>query len=110
MLAKGSVAGGMEGFSESVAAQTLGHIEPLKAASSLFPSLRWRLSATKSPDGTGKSWFGYQGPPEFHLMVEADGQVRVVKMSYCERLEVEQVARALDLVALDLQSTEVSGG
>jgi hypothetical protein len=43
-------------------------------------------------------------------MVEPSGEVRVVNMSHCERTEVEQVARALGLVALDLQSTEVFGG
>jgi hypothetical protein len=31
-------------------------------------------------------------------------------MSRCERAEVEYVARALGLVAFDMQSTEVFGG
>jgi hypothetical protein len=112
MLAKGDVAGSMEGFAESAAATTLGPVEPLKAAiSRLFPTLDWHLSSARLPDGSaGSSWFGYQGPPEFHLMVEPSGEVRVVNMSHCERTEVEQVARALGLVALDLQSTEVFGG
>ena len=112
MLAKGDAAGGMEGFAESAAANTLGPPESLKATlSSLFPSLQWRFSNGKLQDGTvGASWFGYQGPPEFHLMVEPSGEVRVISMSYCERTEVEQVARALGLVVFDLQSTEVFGG
>jgi hypothetical protein len=112
MLAKDNIAEGMEGFAESAATNTLGPVEPLKAAlGRLFPALKWNLSKAKLPDGNASSsWFGYQGPPEFHLMVEADGEVRIVNMSHCERSEVEQVARALGLVAFDMQSTEVFGG
>jgi len=112
MLAKGNVAGGMEGFSESAAANTLGPVEPIRAAlSGLFPSLMWKLSNAAVPNEfAASSWFGYLGPPEFYLLVEPNGEVRVINMSHCERNEVEQVARALGLVALDMQSTEVFGG
>ncbi len=112
MLAKGNVADGTEGFAESAAAHTLGPVEPLKAAiGRLFPALEWKFSNARLPDGSASSsWFGYQGPPEFHLMVEPDGQVRVISMSHCERVEVEQVARELGVVAFDMQSTEVFGG
>ena len=112
MLAKGEVSGGMEGFSESASANTLGPVEPIKAVlSNLFPSLTWKFSDTKTPNEFAvSSWFGCLGPPEFHLMVEPSGEVRVINMSHCERGEVQQVARALGLVALDMQSTEVFGG
>ena len=39
-------------------------------------------------------------------MVEADGQVRMITMSRCERSEVERVTKELGLVALDEQSLE----
>jgi hypothetical protein len=109
MLGKGSIAGGMEGFAESVATQTIGPAEPLKTAiSRLFPALTWRQFPSIDVGGHS-SWFGYQGPPEFHLIVEADHQVRVINMSHCERAEVERVARELGLVAFDGQSLEVFG-
>src|SRR5689334_1037275 len=106
MLARGDATGGMEGFAESAAAGVLGPVEPLKAAiGRLFPALEWKFFDKQRPDGSaGSSWFGLQGPPEFHLMVEPDGQVRFLGMSHCERVEVEQVARALRLVAFDMQS------
>jgi len=112
MLAKAKASGDMEAFSESAAANVIGPVEPLKAAiSSLFPSLRWRQSTAKLPDGAASlSWFGLQGPPEFHLTVEASGDVRTFNMSHCERAEVECVAKALGLAAFDLQSLEVFGG
>jgi hypothetical protein len=112
MLAKASTGGDMEAFSESAATHIIGPIQSLKAAiNSLFPSVQWRQSTAKRPDGTvGLSWFGLQGPPEFHLMVEANGDVRTITMSHCERTEVERVTRELGLAAFDMQSLEVFGG
>ena len=112
MLAKASADGDMEAFSESAAAHVIGPIQTLKAAiGNLFPSLQWKQSTAKLPDGAvGLSWFGLQGPPEFHLMVEASGYVRTFTMSHCERTEVERVARELGLAAFDMQSLEVFGG
>ena len=112
LLARGDVTGGMEGFAESAAAYTLGPVEPLKIAiSQLFPALKWELSTASVPGADGMvSWFGYLGPAEFQLTIEPSGEVRVIGMSHCERAEVEQVARALNLVAFDMQSTEVFGG
>jgi len=59
------------------------------------------------PHGMNReAWFGLQGPAEFQLSVESDGQVRMITMSCCEKAEVEMVAKEFDVVALDEQSME----
>lgn len=108
MLVKGKAGAGLEGFAESAMADTIGAAAEVRASiSRLFPSVRW----TAAPDLAGvtsvSSCFGSGGPAEFQLMVEEDGQVRMIGMSRCERSEVERVARELGLVALDEQSMDV---
>jgi len=107
MLVKGTPGGGLEALAESAMSQTVGPAADVKASiSRLFPSVRWEAPPDAPGAASMSAWFGSGGPAEFELMVEADGQVRMITMSRCERSEVERVAKELGLVALDEQSSE----
>jgi hypothetical protein len=112
MLGKGDAALGFEAFIESAANGVIAREGAVKdSIIELFPSVRWEPLVINAPDGSTRTcWFGRLGPPEFHFTPEPDGQVRLVWMSHCERSEVELVAKALGLVALDQQTMEVFGG
>ncbi len=95
-------------FAESAESQNIGALDTIKRTiSQLFPSVQWRQVHTQSNALALSSWFGLQGPPEFHLMADADQNVKIFNMSYCQRAEVVMVLQALGLVALDLQSSEL---
>ncbi|ACR32574.1 hypothetical protein [Burkholderia glumae] len=63
----------------------------------VISDLAWR----ESEDVPG-AWFG-EGVASFHLTVESDGHVTSFMGSRLERRQVLQLARALGLIALDLQ-------
>ncbi len=107
MLVKGKAGGGLEALAESAMSDTIGAAADVRASvSRLFPSVRWKTGPDLPGVTSMSAWFGSGGPAEFQLMVEADGQVRMITMSRCERSEVERVAKELGLVALDEQSLE----
>ena len=107
ILVKGESGGGLEALVDGAMSETIGTAADVKASiSGLFPSVRWE-TATEPSGGTDISaWFGTGGSAEFQLMVESDGQVRMISMSRCERCEVDRVAGELGLVVLDEQSME----
>ncbi len=107
MLVKGKAGGSLEALAESAMSDTIGAAADVKASiSCLFPSVRWQAGPDLPGVTSMSAWFGSGGPAEFQLMVEADGQVRMITMSRCERSEVERVGKELGLVALDEQSLD----
>jgi hypothetical protein len=112
VLSKGDVSMSLEDLMESAANGVIGSEELLKVSiNSLFPSVRWEYSTVNTPDGSVQAaWSGRPGPPEFLFMPEADGKVRLLFMSRCERSDVALVARNLQLVAVDEQTMEVFDG
>jgi hypothetical protein len=110
VLSKGDVSMSLEDLMESAANGVVGSEEMLKASiTSLFPSVRWEYSTVNTPDGSAHAWSG-RPSPEFLFMPEADGKVRLLFMSRCERSDVVLVARKLQLVAVDEQTMEVFDG
>ena len=94
----------LEAFAENAMSETVGAVEAVKAQiSRLFPKVRWE-SGPAAPAVSMSAWFGLQGPAEFQLSVEPDGQVRMITMSHCERSEVELVANELELLAFWMSS------
>ena len=104
VLIKGKAGAGLEGLAEGVGA--IGTVEAVQASiSALIPSVRW----TKAPIPDLPAWFGRSEAAEFQIVGGGKGQVVLLSMSRCERSEVERVAKALGLVAIDEQSMEILG-
>jgi len=68
--------------------------------------MRW----TKSPLPDLPAWFGHSEIAEVQIIGRPEGQVVALSMSRCERADVERVAKALGLVAIDEQTLEQFGG
>ena len=78
--------------------------EVMARISAEFPAVRW-----EPPRANIHAWFGVQGPPEFIVTTEADGNVASIKAAYIERHEVDRLIAAMRLVAFDPQTGELSG-
>ena len=103
---KGKPGESLEGLLEG-ATGSLGTVEGVQASiSALFPSMRW----TKGPLPDLPAWFGHSEVAEFQIIGGPEGQVVVLSMSRCERADVERVAKALGLTAVDEQTLEQFGG
>ncbi|WP_323119169.1 hypothetical protein [Burkholderia alba] len=69
----------------------------------LFSRIDWHES-----DSVPGAWFGSGGPnPVFQFTVDADGQVSSFMGSRLERRQMLQLARAMSLIALELQGDVV---
>jgi hypothetical protein len=105
-LVKGSAGVTLEAFVEGAMSETVGAVEAVKIQiSRLFPQVQWQ-TIPPGPELKMSVWFGLGGPADFQLLVEPDGQVRMITMSNCERSEVELVANELGLSVMDDQSLE----
>jgi hypothetical protein len=93
--------------------ETVGEISEVQAAiRAVLPGIEWQLLTEPLDESLQiAAWFGqHDGNSEIQLMVEPDGQVRMIHMSETNRAEVETVTHALGLVAFDEKSLEVLGG
>ncbi len=107
MFLKGKPGEDLEGLLESATSGSLGTIDGVQASiSALFPSMRW----TKGPLPDLLAWFGHSEVAEVQIIGGPNGQVVVLSMSRCERADVERVAKALGLIAIDEQTLEQFGG
>ena len=105
-LVKGKAGAAFDAFAEAAMSETVGAVETVKMQISLlFPKVQWQ-SMPKIPGLKVSAWFGFGGPADFQLLVEANGQVRTITMSNCKRSEVDLVANVLGLSAVDEQSLE----
>jgi hypothetical protein len=108
-LVKGKAGVSFERFAEGVMSETVGAVQVVKTQiSRLFPRVRWEKMPAPLPMSMS-AWFGLGGPADFALLIEPDGQVRMITMSNCDRSEVDLVAKELGLVAVDEQSLEQFG-
>jgi hypothetical protein len=85
-----------------VAPAPLGTLEALRdRLSELYPGASWRHFA--------ETWFGRSDAQgmEFQLAADADGACRFLIVRRIERLELEQLCRALGAVAVDNQKIEL---
>jgi hypothetical protein len=106
-------------FAEAFSGEPIGSLEAVKAAlQGLFPALRWQQLNLEMPrhllvaELGDWSWNSASpgDAPEFALGADDDGQVRIISASRVERVELEQVARALGLMVLDEQTLEILTG
>ena len=108
-LVKGKAGVRFDAFAESAMSETVGAVEVVKTQiSRLFPKVRWEKIPAPLPMSMS-AWCGLGGPADFQLLIEPDGQVRMITMSNCAHSEVDLVAKELGLVVIDEQSLEQFG-
>ena len=94
-------------FEEIDEFDSLGTVDDVKSAiGAVFPSVQWKFF--QSPIGV--AWFGRMGPPEFQITVGSDNTVTNFTMSRANSEEVLRLAKAMHLIAMDLQNESVFSG